>query len=179
MEQGTNSQVSVFSGFQDIEKNMYIWKLQDYIRQLKPTGYLVGKKGSYRQDELFKIREKIKKIESDFATDFNNNKKFNNDREISLLISNIEQVILAYYSLINNTASELNKKIFKMPWDKIISGKIDLLNPEIDSSTPEIDSSNPFKVSSITGRSLGGRTKKRRNKKRRTQRRIRRKPHYK
>lgn len=42
--------------------NNYKLKLQDYIRQLKPTGYLVGKKGSYRQDELFKIREKIKKI---------------------------------------------------------------------------------------------------------------------
>jgi hypothetical protein len=148
--------------------NNYKLKLQDYIRQLKPTGYLVGKKGSYRQDELFKIREKIKKIESNFASDFDKNRQFNNNHEISLLISNIEQVILAYESLMNNTARELNIKIFKMPWDKIISGEINLLNPEIDLS-------NPFTVRSITRRS-GGRTKKRRNKKRRT---LRRKPHYK
>ena len=145
------------------KRNNYKIRLQSYIRQLNPTGYLVGKKGSYRQDELFKIREKIETIESNFASDFNKNKQFNNNHEIRLLISNIEQIILAYESLMNNTARELNIKIFNMPWDKIISGEIDLLNSEIYSS-------NPFTVSSITRRS-GGRTKKRRNKKRRTQRR--------
>jgi hypothetical protein len=137
------------------KRNNYKIRLQSYIRQLNPTGYLVGKKGSYRQDELFKIREKIETIESNFASDFNKNKQFNNNHEIRLLISNIEQIILAYESLMNNTARELNIKIFNMPWDKIISGEIDL--------------ANPFTVSRIGA----GRTKKRRNKRRRTQRRKR------
>jgi hypothetical protein len=111
--------------------------------------------------------EKISEIESQIINYIRIYNRFNNDPQIRLLISNIQQVILAYYSLMNRDARKLNIQIFDMPWDEIISGKIDLLNPQIDSS-------NPFTVSRITaGRTLGGRTKKRRNKRRRTQRRKR------
>ena len=152
---GTNSQVSVFSGSQDIEKNMYIWRLQDYIRQLNPTGQLVGPRGSYDTDLLFIYKEKIEKIEEDVNNLVQSHNNLNNDTEIRVLISNIQQIILAYKSLMDKDARELNQKIFAMPWDKIISGEIVL--------------SNPFTVSSIGA----GRTKKRRNKRRRTQRRKR------
>lgn len=152
---GTNSQVSVFSGSQDIEKNMYIWRLQDYIRQLNPTGQLVGPRGSYDPNLLFSYKEKIEKIEEDVNNLVESHDNFNNDQEIRVLISNIQQIILAYKSLMDKDARELNEKLFDMVWKQ--------------NNLP-----NPFKVSSITGRRpTGGRTKKRRNKRRRTQRRKR------
>jgi hypothetical protein len=152
---GTNSQVSVFSGSQDIEKNMYIWRLQDYIRQLNPTGQLVGPRGSYDPNLLFSYKEKIEKIEEDVNNLVESHDNFNNDQEIRVLISNIQQIILAYKSLMDKDARELNEKLFDMVWKQ--------------NNLP-----NHFKVSSITGRRpTGGRTKKRRNKRRRTQRRKR------
>jgi hypothetical protein len=165
-----NLQQTVFLGFQNSETTQYRLELQSFLEQLRPTRHLVGPDGSYDPKLLFTYEEKIKEIKEHVNNLVESHNNLNNDPEIRVLISNIQQIILAYYSLINNTARELNIKIFDMPWDKIISGKIDLTNPQIDSS-------NPFTVSSITRRTLGGRTKKRRHRKRRTQRRIRR--HYK
>lgn len=141
----------------------YIFGLQFYLRTLRPSGHLVGPNGTYNPDHLFTNYENLPKIDTYFRTYIEINNRFNNIPQVRVLISNIQQIILAYYSLMNKDARELNIQIFAMPWDKIISGEIDLLNSEIYSS-------NPFTVSSITRRS-GGRTKKRRNKKRRTQRR--------
>lgn len=165
---GTNSQLNIFRILQDNEKKEYISILQNCLEQLRPTRNLVGPNGSYNSDHLFVNIDKIPEIEKYFLNVIELYKRFNSDHNIRVLISNIQQIILAYYSLINKDARELNIQIFDMPWDKIISGEIDLLNPEIDSY-------NPFTVRSITRRS-GGRTKKRRNKKRRS---LRRKPSHK
>ena len=167
-----NPQLRIFRILQDKEKKEYISILQNCLEQLRPTRNLVGPNGSYNSDHLFVNIDKIPEIENYFLNVIKSYERFNSDHNIRVLISNIQQIILAYYSLMNKDARELNIQIFAMPWDKIISGEIDLLNPEIDSSTPQIYSSNPFTVNSITRRS-GGRTKKRRNKKRRT---LRRKP---
>ena len=144
----------------------YISGLQFYLQTLRPTGHLVGPNGTYTPENLFTNYETLPAIDSYFRTYIEINKRFNNHPQIRVLISNIQQVILAYYSLMNRDARELNIQIFAMPWDEIISGEIDLTNPQINSS-------NPFTVRSITRRTLGGRTKKRRNKRRRTLRRKR------